>query len=156
MGQEETNRGSPEVIVFPAIPWLHDDTDYDIYLESCLAHLKAQEIPPNVKVLPVYMTPVLDECEELTKENVGTIMAVKHNEIIDAFLETDATHLWFLNADNEIPPDALKLSLEHDVDVVSGISVPRKTARYTTTFSYQPAPMKYERLSDVCLLTRTT
>jgi len=140
MGSKETDRGSPEIIVFPAIPWLHDDTKYDAYLESCLAHLKAQEIPPNVTVLPVYLTAVLEECEELTKENVGTIMAVKHNEIIDAFLETDATHLWLLNADNEIPPDALKRLLEHDVDVISGISVPQKTNRYTTTFLYHAAP----------------
>ena len=140
MGKEEADCGSPEIIVFPAIPWLYDNTKYDAYLESCLAHFKAQEIPPNVKLLPVYMTPVLEECEELTKENTGTIMASKHNEIIDACLETDATHLWFLNADNEIPPDALKRSLNHDVDVVSGISVPQKTAHYTTAFRYHPAP----------------
>lgn len=140
MGTEEANQGSPEVIVFPAIPWLYDDTEYDAYLESSIAHLKAQEIPPNVKVLPVYLTPVLEDCEKLTKENVGTIMAVKHNEIIEAFKETDATHLWFLNADNEIPTDALKRSLEHDVDIVSGISVPQKTRRYTTAFRYRSAP----------------
>lgn len=140
MGKEAISSRSPETIVFPAIPWLRDGLDFDAYLESCLAHLKAQKIPPNVKVLPPFITSTIDDDVEIPKKFRYHITTPKLNEIVDALQESEATHLLLLNADNEIPPDALRQLLEHDVDVASGISIPHKTYLYTTAFRYVPAP----------------
>jgi len=64
----------------------------------------------------------------------------KLNEIIEEFLKTDATHLWFLNADNEVPPDALCKLLELDVDIASGISPPHYSKRKATVMNWRPPP----------------
>jgi len=140
VGQEATDSGSPEVIVFPAIPWLRDGTDYDIYLESAVAHLKGQEIPPNVEVLPLFMTSTVDDDVEIPKKYNYTILVPKLNEIVKAFQASPATHLLITDADGEMPPHALKTLLAHDVDVASGISPPHKTWMYTTAFRYVPPP----------------
>lgn len=140
MGQEETDSGSPEVIVLPAIPWLRDGTDYDIYLESAVAHLKAQEIPSGVEVLPLFMTSTVDDDVEIPKKYNYSVLVPKLNEIVFTFRESPATHLFILDADSEMPPDALKTLLEHDVDVASGISPPHKTWAYTTAFRYVSPP----------------
>lgn len=140
MGQKETDRGSPEVIVLPAIPWLRDGTDYDLYLESAIAHLKAQEIPPNVEMLPLFMTSTVDDDVEIPKKYNYSVLMPKLNEIVDVFRASSATHLLILDADSEIPSYALKTLLAHDVDVASGISPPHKTWTYTTAFRYVPPP----------------
>jgi len=140
MGQEAADSGSPEVIVLPAIPWLRDGTDYDIYLESAIAHLKAQEIPPGVEVLPLFMTSTVDDDVEIPKKFNYSVLVPKLNEIVAAFRASPATHLLITDADGEMPPHALKTLLAHDVDVASGISPPHKTWTYTTAFRYVPPP----------------
>lgn len=140
MGKGKPNSGSPEVIVLPAIPWLRDGLAFDAYLESCLSHLKSQEIPSDVEVLPPFITPPIDDDVEIPEKFRYSLSTPKLNEIVDFFLESEATHLFLLDADNEIPQDALKRLLEHDVDVASGISPPHKTWEYTTAFKYMPAP----------------
>jgi len=140
MGQEEADSGSPEVIVLPAIPWLRDGTDYDIYLESAIAHLKAQEIPPGVEVLPLFMTSTVDDDVEIPKKYNYSVLVPKLNEIVTAFRESPATHLLITDADGEIPSHALKTLLSHNADVASGISPPHKTWTYTTAFKYVPPP----------------
>lgn len=148
MGKEKAHSGSPETVVFPGIPWLRDGTPFDAYLESCLAHLKTQEIPPNVKVLPPFITSTIDDNIEIPRKFRYHLTTPKLNEIVDAFQESEATHLLFLDADNEIPSDALKRLLEHDVDVASGISPPHKTLKYTTAFKYVPAPTPHLLASE--------
>ena len=134
MEAQESNSGSPEVIILPAIPWLRDGIGFEPYLESCLAHLKAQEIPPNVTVLPPFITPPIDDDVEIPEKYRYDISTPKLNETVDALQESDATHLLLLDADNEFPTYAIKLLLEHDVDVASAISPPHKTWKYTTAF----------------------
>ena len=44
------------------------------------------------------------------------------NHIVEEFLKTDATHLFFIDADTIPPLDALDKLLAHDKDIVSGIT----------------------------------
>lgn len=44
------------------------------------------------------------------------------NQIVRTFLETDCTHLFFIDSDTVPPPDALKRLLAHDVPIVSGMT----------------------------------
>lgn len=44
------------------------------------------------------------------------------NHIVDIFLTTDCTHLFFIDDDTVPPPDALDKLLAHDKDIVSGIT----------------------------------
>jgi len=44
------------------------------------------------------------------------------NHIVDEFLKTDATHLFFIDADTIPPLNALDKLLSHDKDIVSGIT----------------------------------
>jgi len=84
MGQETADSGSPEVIVLPAIPWLRDGTDYDIYLESAIAHLKGQEIPSGVEMLPLFTTSTVDDDVEIPKKYNYAVLVPKLNEIVAA------------------------------------------------------------------------
>jgi len=68
------------------------------------------------------------------------LITPKLNEIIDAFLETEAEYLWFLNADNEYPPFTLRYLLQHNVDVVSAISPTHRNWLWTTAMRWIPAP----------------
>ena len=139
MGQGSVNPRGSETIVLPAIPWLRDGLDYDVYLESCLAHLKSQEVPSNVTLLPPFITPPIDEDIEIPKLRYH-LTTPKLNEIVETLQESKATHLLLLDADNETPSHALGTLLEHDVDVASGISPPHKTSMFTTAFKYVAAP----------------
>ena len=44
------------------------------------------------------------------------------NEIVDAFLKSDATHLLFLDADTIPPMDLIPHMLAHDLPIVSGLT----------------------------------
>jgi len=147
VGTEQTLRGSTEnPVVFSAIPWLFNGNKYEAYLESAVAHIKAQECP-GVTLLPPFLTEPLDKPDgfefERTPEGRCKQMAQvtpKLNEIIEEFLKSGATHLWLLNADAEVSPDALRKLLELDVDVISGLSPPHDMKEKTTAHIWQPAP----------------
>jgi len=140
MGTKKTHRGSPETpIVFPGIPWLINGNQFEPFLESCLSHLKAQECP-TVEIMPPFLTePYPDGTTFGAKEGM-LFLNPKLNEIIEAFLETDATHLWFVDADNEMPAHALCNLLELDVDIASAISPPHYSKRKSTVLRWMPAP----------------
>lgn len=44
------------------------------------------------------------------------------NHIVEEFLKTDATHLFFIDADTVPPPDALDKMLKADKDIISGLT----------------------------------
>lgn len=44
------------------------------------------------------------------------------NTIVEEFLKTDATHLFFIDADTVPPPDALDKLLKADKDIISGLT----------------------------------
>jgi len=140
VGAKQTHRGNHETpVVFPAFPWLIDGNKYEAYLESALAHVKAQECP-EAEILPPFLTDAYDPPVEFTKKTQMIYVTPKLNEIIEKFLEVDATHLWFLNADQEVPPDALCKLLELDVDIASGVSPPRSNIRRSTVMRWMPPP----------------
>jgi len=121
------------------VPWLVDGNRFEPLLESALAHIKAQECP-EADILP----PFLSEPFPLgttfnAKEQMG-FLNVKLNEIIEEFLLSDATHLWFVDADSEVPSDALCKLLELDVDVSSGISPPHFSIKKSTALRWMPPP----------------
>lgn len=126
-------------VVFPAIPWLRDGTDYDVYLESAIAHAKNQDA--EATLLPVHLTETIEDYINITKENQMELITPKLNEIIDA-CPKEATHVWFLNADNEVPTFALRYLLEHDADVASGISSTHSSSTMTTAMHWAPAPTR--------------
>ena len=145
MGPGQTDRGSKKTpIVFPAIPWLVDGNKFEPFLESALAHLKAQKCPDAKVLSPFLSEPYPPGTTFNIKEQMG-FLNVKLNEIIEAFLESDATHIWFVDADSEVPPDALQKLLEMDVDIASGISPPHFSKKKSTALRWMPpASPEYE------------
>jgi len=126
------------------VPWLVDGNRYEPLLEIALASIKAQECP-NAEILPPFLSEPYPEGTTFNaKEQMG-FLNVKLNEIIEEFLLSDATHLWFVDADNEMPPDALCKLLELDVDVASGISPPHFSMKKSTALKWMPpASPEYE------------
>lgn len=59
-------------------------------------------------------------------------MTAKQNEIFEAFLKTDCTHVWLADADEEQPPHALEELIRLDVDIASGVSPPHRDWNETT------------------------
>lgn len=138
MGQGNADRESPETpVVFPAIPWLRDGTEYDAYLESALAHASDQDV--DAELLSIYLTETIDDDIVITRQNQMDLVTSKLNEIIDVCPD-EATHIWFLNADNEVPPNALKLLLWNNADVASGVSPLRQNWMWSTAVQWVPAP----------------
>jgi len=140
MGKNKTHRGSPEnPVVFIGIPWLLDGNRYEPLLESSIAHIKAQECE-SAEIYAPFLTAPYPPGTEFTAKEAMLLLNPKLNEIIEAFLETDATHLWFVDADNEVPPDALCKLLDLDVDIASGVSPPQYSKRKSTAMRWMPPP----------------
>ncbi len=144
MGTGETHRGSFEApVVFPATLWLKDGTIYDEFLESCQKHLSAQET--EATLLPPYLTSTVTD-EEFASTPQMKLITPKLNEVIGACPE-EATHIWFLNADAEVPTDALERLLKLGVDVASGISPSHRSKYWSTVFHWVPPPTPQENWS---------
>ncbi len=69
-----------------------------------------------------------------------------YNTCVEAFLKTDYTHFWFLNADTIPPVDALKLLLEADKDIVCGIT---PTLKLDLDGEVKSVPMVCRRVGDL-------
>ena len=116
--------------VFVAVPWLYGE----IY-PSCLEHIEAQEC--SVEVTSPYYVPPPSKVLDVTKQGKAFQSAQNVNRYIDVFMETDATHIWILDADIEAPPDALCELLKLDVDLASGVSFNHRTRKTTTVTTSQ-------------------
>ena len=64
------------------------------------------------------------------------LVAGKLNDIFTRFLKTDCTHVWLVNADCQLPSDALENLIRLDVDVASGVS-PTHSDWNETTAAYE-------------------
>lgn len=106
------------VKVYIGIPWLSND-DYDTFLGSCLNYIGLQET--SVKVLPPKTTPPYSGKFKRGDSSILYAITDRMNAIVDDYLKTDATHLWIIDADVEVPPHALETLLRHDVDLASGV-----------------------------------
>uniref|UniRef100_A0A6M3M670 Glycosyltransferase n=1 Tax=viral metagenome TaxID=1070528 RepID=A0A6M3M670_9ZZZZ len=78
------------------------------------------------------------------------LVAGKLNDILARFLETDCTHVWLVNADCQLPPDALELLIRLDVDIASGVS-PTHTDWNETTVGWElpGGGLKFYRRMDI-------
>jgi len=78
------------------------------------------------------------------------LVAGKLNDIIDRFLETDCTHIWLVNADCELPPDALEKLIRLDVDIASGVSPTHNDWNETTVGWQLPGgALRFYRRIDI-------
>lgn len=107
------------VKVMPGIPFLRLKDKYAAYLGSAIGHIKAQECP--VKVMDPYVTTNYSgRWQEGDKSKLRAITD-RLNNIVDHFRTTDASHLWIVDADVEVPKHGLCELLKLDVDIASGI-----------------------------------
>lgn len=74
----------------------------------------------------------------------GVNLSTPRNTVVRTFLESDASHLWLLDADMSWEADALPKLLEADADVVSGLTFGQRFHRegglsfFTTMFRETP------------------
>lgn len=140
MEEGSSGKGSPETpVVLPAVPWLVDGNQFEPYLESCLAHIKNQDCP-EATILPPYVTEAYKEKIVLDRKSQMGFLNGKLNEIINYFQNTDASLLWIVDADNEVPPNALSKLLSWDADLASGISPGHGSPNHSTVMRWMPPP----------------
>lgn len=118
------------------VPWL-----YGTIYESCLEHIERQDCPVNR--MPTFYTPPTVKYDHSTFKNRAKkpkASAANVNKHIAEFLKTDATHMWMIDADCEVPPHALCELLKLDVDIASGVTFCHKEARLTTAGRWYDSP----------------
>jgi len=104
--------------IYPGIPWLRND-HFKPYLKSCINHIKNQEC--SVEILPPKPTaPYTGGFKKGEPSRLYAIMD-RMNAVVDDYMRTDASHLFIVDADIEIPPHTIETLLRHDVDVASGV-----------------------------------
>jgi len=104
--------------VFVGVPNLATDDVYEEYLPYVLTYLSQQET--SVTIMKPYITPPHDGVL-LNREEKLKALAGRMNNIVEKFLSTDATHVFFLDGDVEIPSNTIETLINHNVDVVSGV-----------------------------------
>lgn len=104
--------------VFIGIPWLRND-EYKSHLGSCINHLEKQET--SVEFMSPKTTAPYSGDFKKGETTLLYAIADRMNAVVNDYLKTDATHCWIIDADVEVPPDALDALIKHNVDVVSGV-----------------------------------
>lgn len=104
--------------VYVGIPWLRND-EYKSFLGSCLNHLEQQEC--SVEVMDPQPTQSYSGKFKHGEESLLYAITDRMNAVIEDYLRTDASHLFIVDADVEIPPHTLETLLRHDVDLASGV-----------------------------------
>ena len=78
------------------------------------------------------------------------LVARKMNEIMDKSLTTDCTHVWLVDADCELPPNALEDLIRLDVDIASGVSPTHNDWNETTAAWELPGGgLRFYRRMDI-------
>lgn len=108
-----------KVRVFVGVPNLTTNDRYSGYLPSVLSHLKAQIT--TAKIMPTYVTPPHSGKFQHGMPDRLDALVGRMNNIIEKFMTTDATHVFFCDGDVEIPPDCIDTLLRHNVDLASGV-----------------------------------
>ena len=112
-------RFKPTVKVMPGIPFLRPKDEYAAYLSSAIVHIQNQEC--QVKVMDTYVTTNYSGTWKKGDKSRLRAITDRLNNIVDKFLLTDASHLWIVDADIEVPKHGLCELLKLDVDIASGI-----------------------------------
>lgn len=105
--------------MFVGIPNLRNNDEYQRFFPRVINLIKTQET--SVKVLEPYKTPPYPGSFHQGMEDRLDGITDRLNHIIDRFLLTSASHLWIVDGDVEVPPNALDTLLRLDVDLASGV-----------------------------------
>jgi len=65
----------------------------------------------------------------------GSLLVAERNRLVEAFRNSDCTHMLFIDSDLGWPPMAVKALLDHDLDFVAGVYPTRGIER---TFTFRP------------------
>jgi hypothetical protein len=68
----------------------------------------------------------------------GSILAKERNDILEAFMQSDCTHLLMVDSDMGWQPDAPKKYLDYDVDFIAGCYPARTNNRNSPEFIFVP------------------
>jgi len=109
----------PKLSIFPAIPNLNMRDKYAALISNATEYVMDQDC--DVEVRNPYVTS--DYGGKYKEGDSSRVLAItdRINACIDAFCESDATHLWLIDADIEVPRHALRTLLNLNADVASGI-----------------------------------
>ena len=109
----------PNPSIFPAIPNLNARDRFANLISNATKYVMDQDCA--VEVRKPYISP--DYAGKYREGDSSRIEAItdRINNCIDAFCESDASHLWLIDADIEIPRHALRTLLNLNADVSSGI-----------------------------------
>lgn len=134
----------PTLKVMAGIPFLGTGKPCESFLNEAISSLSAQRSSLEELIYVWVTEPAVSPGRQ------RDLVAEKNNGIIDKFLETDYTHLWLCNADNEYPVDALDKLLRLDVDIASGVS-PTHSDWNETTVAYElpGGGLKFYRRMDL-------
>lgn len=102
-------------MILVGVPHLRDGDRYADYQATMLESVKHQGIEVEVFVTPAY------EGDISTGSLKRYAYCLKLNELVDACLAFDASHLWIIDEDVDVPPLALRELLALDADLSSGV-----------------------------------
>ena len=129
--------------VFVGIPYLGTGKACESYLPEALISLAKQRT--SVELLPAWVSPPVS-----SKGRQRVLVAEKNNDIIEAFLKSDCSHVLLLNADCELPLDAIEELIRLDVDIASAVSPTHMDWNETTVGWQLPSgALKFYRRMDV-------
>ena len=129
--------------VFVGVPFLGTGKPCESHLGEALDSLAKQET--SVEVRSAWVTP-----PAASRGRQRVLVAEKNNDIIEAFLKTDCSHVLLLNADCELPIDAIEKLIRLDVDIASGVSPTHMDWNETTVGRQLPSgALKFLRRMDV-------
>ena len=105
----------PNLKVFIGIPFLGTGVRCESFIPKAISSIETQRT--GIRMLSPWVTSPAS-----MRGSQRDLVAAKLNDIVDRFLKTDCTHVWLVNADCELPPDALEKLIRLDVDIASGVS----------------------------------
>ena len=105
--------------VFIGIPNLSDTDHYRSFYSSVINHVKAQKCP--VEMMEPYKTPPYFGSYRQGDKSKLRAITDRLNKVIDEFMLTDASHLWIVDGDVQVPTHALCSLLGLNVDIASGL-----------------------------------
>lgn len=107
--------------ICPTIPELNMNDRWAAMLPTVISHIKNQDVQ-GVEVMEPYITPSYSGSYMEGKMSKLEAITDRINACIDYFMDkTDATHIWLIDGDLEVPKHALRYLLNLDVDIASGI-----------------------------------
>jgi len=138
-------------MILVGIPHLRDGDRYADYQSTILESVKHQV---GVENLEVFITPAY-EGDISTGVLKRFAYCLKLNELIDACISSDASHLWIVDEDTEPPRTALRELLDLDVDLSSGV-FPFHNRRELMMFGHMPDFEEYRfKPKDLNYISKT-